>query len=161
MPEGKTSFLDRTMERLMEEDEPKKWFDLNEVVSCRVEDDNEISIHLESKQEKPLVNLKSLARSGLEKLAEMLEKEDRFKKIKLVTATSWVVTEHPDLITKALGFTIDNENKFINSSVRKIRYKYKKKNIPLNKIFIKPGFAFMSREEFLDRFGSKNKKKNI
>ena len=88
-------------------------------------------------------------KSGLERLAEMLEREARLKKTKRITVTSWIITEHSNLFRKA-GFTLDNQG--INY-IRDIeRYKSNLENIPPEKRGVEPERAIISREELVKRY---------
>lgn len=61
-----------------------------------------VHIHLVSSRELGIAKLKKLVLEGLEELAKVVEKDE---KIKIITATSWIVAKNPKLLEK-LGFTV-------------------------------------------------------
>ncbi|MFH1089668.1 MAG: hypothetical protein V1716_04570 [Candidatus Uhrbacteria bacterium] len=77
---------------------------LNEIIYFGA-DDNLAHIHLGSARTFGPKEIISLFNDDLEKLAKELEKPE-FKKVKKVTATSWIVAQKPEFF-KAAGFTID------------------------------------------------------
>lgn len=128
-------------------------FYLNELMSCELQTKEEISIHLEWANAEQKKRLFVLLKSGLNKLAELLERESRLRNVKLISAISWIVTEHPNLFTKA-GFSIDNKGwNFIKKSAK---YKSRKGNIPTEKLLIAPSYAFISRDDFTRRYKGKD-----
>jgi len=77
---------------------------LNEVLSYG-EYDNVIHIHLAPSKEIGIGKVRTLVREGLEKLAGIVKEKEEVKE---VTATSWIVAEHPKLM-EILGFTVKGE----------------------------------------------------
>ncbi|HBB43816.1 MAG TPA: hypothetical protein DCZ83_00235 [Candidatus Yonathbacteria bacterium] len=104
-------------------------------------DGEEAQLHLapsaELIKESGTGNFKKEVENGLEKLAEIIKS---INKIKEIVATSWIVAKNPRLLEK-LGFTIVGE----------ISKEEKEKLFPDEKRTIAK--AFMTREEFLARYG--------
>lgn len=110
---------------------------LSEVLSYTVEGDI-IRIHIFSgKKEFSLVQ-KTL--EGLKKLAEIVDKNPN---IKTIEAISWIVSKHPKLIEKRMGFTIGGD---VNSEY--IVEHFEGENREIKK-------AYISRDDFLNKYLSK------
>ncbi|MEK7648383.1 MAG: hypothetical protein AAB400_00505 [Patescibacteria group bacterium] len=92
-------------------------------------------IHIHASLGKTVENKLSLYRSGLRKLAEII---DRDPDIRRITATSPLVAQHPGLFTIA-GFAVED----ISDDVRMLHFKNEKQEIKR---------ASISREDFLKKF---------
>jgi len=128
-----------------------KEFSINEALSCEVESEEELSIHLSivNVNKNAQDSLAFLLKSGLERLAEMLEKESRLKKIQTITATSWIVAKHPGLLKKA-GFTLNSQDSGYTQAVEK--YKSLIGKIAPDKQGIEPRRAVISKDELIKRY---------
>jgi hypothetical protein len=108
---------------------------INEVLSYGKEGNN-IHIHLAPSMELR-AGLRGQVMKGLEELADIIEKN---KEIKNITATSWIVAEHPKLMEK-LGFRVNEE---VSEELRRERFPGEER---------KMAEASMTREEFLEKYG--------
>ena len=100
---------------------------VNEILSYGAEGDD---VHIHLAPAKALgMEVRRQAIEGLKELAQIVQKD---KSIKSISATSWIVAEHPKLMEK-FGFTIIEEEGF-TSEGKKI------------------AAATMPREEFLERY---------
>jgi len=115
---------------------------LNEVLSYGVAGDS-IHIHFapakELMKEKGIKGSINLVSGGLKKLAKIVEANE---KIKSITATSWIVAEHPKIM-ESLGFTIVGP---ISEEHRNKHWRGDKREI---------SEAEISRENFLAKYLSK------
>ncbi len=89
---------------------------------------------------------------GLEKLAYMLENEPKLKNIQKISGLSWIGAVHPKIIEN-LGFsTLMDKSEYID-----LRNKYDllKPDIPEKYREIEPVYSYISREDFIHRYGIK------
>lgn len=114
------------------------------------EDLKQIDIHIANQKDKPLGEKLRLLREGFRELADFLKHKSEIEKI---NATSWIVKEHPKLLER-LGFTIVDRS--LEAWHRKREYKKRLgvgSSVPEDKKDTKPGYAFISREKFVELYG--------
>jgi len=113
---------------------------INEILLYSEAPEGIIHIHLapakELAKEQGIGGVKKLVIEGLEKLAEIVEKNEGIKEIR---ATSWIVAKIPQLIEK-LGFTVMGE---IDEEIRKKYFANDERKIST---------AIITREEFLKKY---------
>lgn len=118
---------------------------LSEVLYVNFKHENRADIHLatarELMKEKGIAYLKKEVETGLRKLAEMIKPND---KVKEIWATSWIVAKSP-LYLRKLGFTV--------VGVFPEEETEEEENRPI-------GEAFMTREDFLARYGVAEKEQS-
>lgn len=112
----------------------KKRIAINEVFSYNVEGDI-IQIHVFSGKKEYGIANKFI--DGLRKLAKVVNENPD---IKIIEAVSWIVSEHPSLIEKKMGFTIGGE----------VDAKYIKEHFPDDNREIKK--AYITRGDFLNKY---------
>jgi len=130
---------------------------LNDLVSYYQLSKDHISIHV-SGVDLSLAEKRRQMHDGLQELARSLTVEPNLSEVNVITATSWIVGEYPKIIEN-LGFTVDTglEHPLARTSIRRyksrslvnIERKYKDK---------RPGFAWMGRVEFLQRYADDSSK---
>lgn len=125
-------------------DRDENHVELNECLSFYLDAPDRISLHVGDVKKFPLSEKLRLLWDGLDKLAELLVSDSRLKDIKTITATSWIVTEHPHLLEK-LGFTIDHKREHSLAGAEIELYDPED-----GKGHADPTFAWISREDFLD-----------
>jgi hypothetical protein len=81
--------------------------------------------------------------------ANKIKNDPKFENIKKITITSWIVTTNPNIINR-FGFKICNED--LNAQLMKSKYKSRSKNLPKEFEKIEPGYALISKIDFLNRF---------
>lgn len=114
----------------------KRWL-LNEVLSYTVNGDI-IQIHIFSGKKE--YGLAQKVFEGLKELAEAVNKDPN---IKTIEAISWIVSKHPKLIEKKMGFTIGGD----------VDPEYIKEHFDDEDGEIKK--AYISRDDFLNRYLNK------
>src|SRR3989344_2177337 len=128
---------------------------LNDLVSYFLVNPKEISVHVVP-TESNLQNKVSLIREGFVQLAQILETDPRFSEVEAVTATSWIGMEHPNSL-RYFGFEVDENQEHPLAKRALQRYSLRRVvNVPREYWDIEPMFAFMSREDFLVRYGSQS-----
>jgi|GEM_PF-4802465 len=116
---------------------------MNNSFGYEIEAKDTISIHIENATK---------LRENFHELARLLKNSEKLRSVKLITATSWIVTEKPKLLER-LGFRIlQGTSKVINKY--KNKYNEELSNLPedvrkLYKPEVEPGYAQISKEEFL------------
>ncbi len=131
---------------------------INDMISFEVESAKEASLHVnevfgEDGQKENISEKMRLLHEGLAGFAALLKHDRTLKDIETITAFSWIVSEHPKLIEK-FGFTIDSPNNYF----QRLRSYYGKNRIggvKTEKLLKKPGFAYITREKFLELYGEK------
>lgn len=114
------------------------------LVYGRTPDGRFVHIHLAPAQDKNVLSLRHIVRSGLRELARRIEEQpEEWKSLESITATSWIVARHADLI-KRLGFTVEEA---VDEDVRERHFKYETRQI---------GEARMSKTDLLRKFGSES-----
>lgn len=108
---------------------------LNEMVSYGITGDD-LHFHVSDATTLPLSKKLALLKDGLVRLAGVLKNN---QDIKVVSATSWIVAEHPDLLMK-MGFTIEGA---IGENFRREQFEGEAR--PIHR-------AVMSRNDFLARY---------
>lgn len=131
--------------------------EMNPMVTFEVGEHNEAALHIseaydESGQKSDLGEKLRLLHEGFKKFAHLLQTNEKFSHIDKITAISWIVVEHPKLVER-FGFTIDNSIDDYES--RRWEYKKRTGSIKASKILKKPGFAYMTRDKFLELYGEK------
>ena len=111
----------------------EKFIEANELISYGKED-NIIHIHVVPKEK--IENIFISFREGMEKISKIVREDEEIEK---VTATSWIVAEHPRALER-VGFTIDGE---IGDEMRKAHFSNEKRPI---------WGAHISREELLKKY---------
>lgn len=87
-----------------------------------------------------------MLRTGFQKLAYILETDERLKNIEIISGTSWIVAEHPKLM-ELLGFEVTtDESKF---HTQKLEYD-KRKGLHPDFKDKEAAYAYISKEKFLD-----------
>ena len=86
--------------------------------------------------------VKSQIKAGLQKLAGLMETDPRWKKVQKVTAISWLVAKHPEVLEE-LKFTIEGE---IDPELRASHFQNDTRKISV---------ASITREAFLQEYGNK------
>ena len=121
--------------------ERKNFTALNEVLSYGLTEDGErVHIHLSPATNQP--RLRSLVFDGLRELARQIrEQPEKFKKLEAITATSWIVAEHPEAMQR-LGFSVEGP---ITEEFRQRHFKSEERDIDR---------ASISKGDFLARYGS-------
>ena len=133
-------------------------FEVNRMITFQTESPEEVSIHVneifnEEGQKENIGEKLRLLRDALKIFAELLEKHESLKEIETISAFSWIVTEHPTFMEQ-FGFTLSSPPDYF----RRLRRYYEKDRIggmKSGKILKKPSFASMTREKFLELYGSK------
>ncbi len=97
-----------------------------------------VHIHLAPAKTFGPVKSRRLVREGFKELAEIVNKN---KKIEVITATSWIIAKHPNMINK-LGFTDNGE---IGEEKREEYFSEEDDDIEIHE-------ARMTREEFLEKY---------
>lgn len=101
--------------------EQGSFIELNQMLSYGVGGDD-IHLHVPPNVSTPNSEKLRLIREGLRKLATIVDQDPA---IKIITATSWIVANHPDLLRK-LHFTVEGEidentrNRFFASETRPV-----------------------------------------
>lgn len=98
-------------------------------------------------------------RPAFKKLAEYLRTDVRFKDLRYVTLTSWVLTELPDIegILSVTGFEVDKKGR--DPLGKNLKEYYKRElaqgrfRVPAGQEGTEPGFAKMEVEKFINRYG--------
>lgn len=112
-------------------------------------DRKEIDIHISDQRDKKTGEKLRLLRDGFKKLADILKHETG---VELITATSWIVKEHPRLL-KLLGFTLDENSKRSLSQKKEYEKRLKMGGVVLDsKKDTVPGHAFVSRDKFIELY---------
>ncbi len=108
---------------------------VNEVFSYRV-DEGDLHIHMAPSSDLNAISKVRLIKDALEKLPEIIKSN---KKIKNISATSWIVASNPGLLEK-IGFKIEGP---ISEETRKTDFEGE--TAPISR-------ATISREEFLEKY---------
>ena len=129
-----------------EKDFPQKG-SINEAFSYDLSTDREkIDIHIKDLRDKTLSEKLRLLRESFQALAKIVKSHPEIKQIQ---GTSWIIRKQPRLLEK-LGFSIDNSFEVAKKNLSKYKESLRAFTpIPLERRNIEPGFAFMSREDFL------------
>ena len=106
------------------------WKIINEALSYELGPNNEVNLHVPKIFTKKPLEMYRLFNDGLRLLATQLKTEPGLKDIEQIVGYSWIIFEHPGLIEK-MGFTLDERDG-------------KKKG----------SLAFMSRDDFIERYGN-------
>ncbi len=135
---------------------------INEAIGIRLESDTELSIHCADLKDKTFKEKIDLLKDGLWSTAFFLRERSPWRNVDKITATSWIVKEHPKLM-ESLGFTIVYENT-LDVKIAKAVYKrdsIKNSNVLLPKLkkntYGEPEYAYMTRKKFLSMYGDKGK----
>ena len=81
----------------------EKFIPANEVISYGVEEN---LIHIHVIPEKKIEKIISKFKDGLREVANVVNDNEKFEKI---TAASWLVAQHPEIMEKRYGFIIDGK----------------------------------------------------
>lgn len=125
--------------------------EINEMLVYEFADDNELWLHVMNVQDKSIGEKLRLLREGFSVLAERFKDwGGMWPHIKIISGTSWMITEHPRLFEK-LGFTIDNEAPGFERAKKVYGSKNREKG-PVSKWLIKPSYAYMTKEKFIELY---------
>ena len=135
--------------------------DLNNLLYFSFENRGQIALHVHDIKLPPLEKREQLY-SGLKALAQIMKREPQYDGVEFITATSWIPVEYPKVL-QHLGFTVDTDldHPLARQSVRSYkRHTYvAKKLIESEKESV--GFAWIPREDFLERYGSDSSKSSL
>lgn len=124
-------------------------WDLNRLLSCELLNDGELMLHVNYAKDLLISEKIRLFRNGFIELSRLLKNNPWFSSVQLITATSWIVAEHPKMMER-LGFTIDNTSE--DSIWHKNIYFQRKGSKNLDKMFADPDYAFISKEKFIELY---------
>lgn len=111
------------------------WISINDLLKY-AKDGRRIHIHILPAKSMSRSDKLSNLNNGLKDLASIIDND---KDVELVTATSTLVAEHPRIVEKLMGFTIDGS---ISDETREKYFKYDTREIHE---------AHMTREDFLNK----------
>lgn len=131
----------------------------NEFLGYELESKDQISLHLlHGSNGKNFGEKLTLWKDGFKTLTRLLLGMDELKNVKYITATSWLVTDKPRLI-KRLGFTIvDGPSKTVNKYKEKYKERISKLGDDIREFYhpdIEPGYAYISRDRFIELYADK------
>lgn len=112
---------------------------LNEILSYGIYR-SEAHIHLAPAKTKPVRETMELIKQGISELARKITTDEEMQHIDLITATSWIVAEHPRIMER-LGFTIEGP---INEEMKKEHFADETKDVSR---------CYMSKEELIRLYG--------
>lgn len=117
---------------------------LNQLISAKLDTPESISIHVGDSAGLPWSESYLMFVEGMRSLAVMLERNQDFKEVKEITATSWIVTKHPTVL-EGLGFTITDQGGSASKMLQSGIYTHAKSE-PWR-------HAYMRRDDFIRRYG--------
>ncbi len=126
---------------------------INFAMTIEFESAERISMHLSDIHRLGISEKLYLLRDGMKRIAEYLKTDPKFKNIKIISATSWIVTVKPKLM-ESLGFTIDNESP--ESKKAKIIYKGRQKEgiVPEEMKDVEPTYSYISKDKLIEMYGN-------
>lgn len=131
--------------------------DLNPLMNYLIESPELVSIHVDSLNNASWAEKYDMFLRGLRLLARNIRSEAKLEHVKTIAAVSWIVAEHPEALEK-LGFTVDDSNplapQLIHKHFRKSAINGFISGNADNESIIVPRFAYMTRQDFLQRYGS-------
>lgn len=119
---------------------------INELLEAELGDNGELFLHVEDVRNFSLSEKLEMLRTGLQKLAYMLETDPELKDVQKISGTSWIVYQHPKLM-KNLGFEVITDPTLFPSY--KTEYENRKEYIEPEFKDLKPAYAYISRDKFL------------
>lgn len=129
---------------------------LNDMVAVSYENPEVVLLHIEPVGGEAGLAKLGLFRDGLERLAKLLVTDPRLSAVKTIGALSWIVSEHPRILER-FGFSIGPLSNIVDGEVIERKYNAIKKYFPtfVPREYQKAelGFASVSRDDFLRRYG--------
>lgn len=130
--------------------------ELNDFVSVSYENPAVVLLHVGRISHEGGQTTLEQFKDGMTRLAKLLTSDTRLANVKTIGALSWLVSQHPRVLER-FGFSIGPLKNILDGEVIERKYRSIVESFPT---FIPPeykktelGFASISREEFLRRYG--------
>ena len=126
---------------------------LNEMLGCEFRQGGELWLHIDDVRDRTISEKLSLLKNGFKILADRLKSDSKFKNIKLLTGTSWIIGKNPKLLER-LGFNVTKDVELFKEHLEE--YKSKSRTRIRDEFNnLDPGHAYISRDKFVDLYASK------
>lgn len=142
---------------IFENKDGARWLEgeINEMLAYEFADDDELWLHVMNVRSKPIGEKLRLLREGFSVLAKRLkDRGGRWPYVKIISGTSWMVTEHPRLFER-LGFTVDNEMPGFGRAEKVYYSKERIKGLAAKRL-VKPSYAYITKEKFIELYYDKD-----